>query len=244
MNSSSIVSPLRPTRVATISASAAAVDLLAGRERERRRRTGRFRQLVGGEPVAGEAAELVERGRGRRVARHDHRDADLAHHTIRRAERPRPRRRPGASESTASTSTGYTLYPPRTYISLRAADEAEPAAVVDPAEVAGAHEAVRRERGPRRLGIAPVAAHDGGGPQAHHADLARRHRAVVLVEQPELDGGVRASDAHDRVLLGVVERGAEPDAGFGARVAGHERGAEAASRLLGEARASPGRRPR
>ena len=38
---------------------------------------------------------------------------------------------------------------------------------------------------------------------------------------------MRAADADDLVVLGVVERGAEPDAGLGARVARRERGAEA-----------------
>ena len=46
---------------------------------------------------------------------------------------------------------------------------------------------------------------------------------------------MRPADADDRVFLGVVERGAEPDAGFGARVASRERRAEAAPRFVGEA---------
>ena len=48
---------------------------------------------------------------------------------------------------------------------------------------------------------------------------------------------MRTPDADDRVLVGIVERGAEPDAGFGARVARREARAEPAARLLRE----PGR---
>ena len=76
------------------------------------------------------------------------------------------------------------------------------------------------------------------GERRHTApDLALGHRTVVLVEHRELDRRVRAADADHRVLVRVVERGAEPDAGLGARVARRERGAEARAGLLRE----PGR---
>src|SRR5204862_7987658 len=115
---------------------------------------------------------------------------------------------------------------------LAAAHEPEAAPVVDPAEVAGAHEPVVGERGAGRLGVLPVAAHHGGGAEAHCADSTGGYVGVVLVDQAQLDRGVRTADAHDRVLFGVVVRRAEPDAGFGARVPGREGGAEAPTRLL------------
>ena len=61
--------------------------------------------------------------------------------------------------------------------------------------------------------------------------------AVVVVAQREVDARVRAADADDRVLVGIVERGAEPDAGFGARVARRERARRSGGALLRRARA-------
>ena len=79
----------------------------------------------------------------------------------------------------------------------------------------------------RRLGIAPVAGHDRGRAQAHRADLAGRdRRGRPRRARASSTRGVRPPDADDRVLVGIVERGAEPDAGLGARVARRERGAE------------------
>jgi hypothetical protein len=46
---------------------------------------------------------------------------------------------------------------------------------------------------------------------------------------------MRSTHADDGVLLGVVERGAEADPRFGARIARRQRGAEAIARLLREA---------
>ena len=87
----------------------------------------------------------------------------------------------------------------------------------------------------RLLGIVPVARHHRGRAQAHLADLARRDRRVVGVAHASSTLAMRTADADDRVFVGIVERGAEPDAGLGARVARRELRAEAAARFLGEA---------
>ena len=99
----------------------------------------------------------------------------------------------GWVDSTLSISTGIHVVAAADVHLLAAPDEAQPAAVVDPAEVAGAHEAVGGERGPRLFGIAPVARHDGGGAQAHLADLGAGDRLAVAVAERELDARVRAA---------------------------------------------------
>ena len=83
---------------------------------------------------------------------------------------------------------------------LAPADEAEPALVVDPTEVAGAHETVGGERGRGLFGIAPVARHDRGGAQAHFAHVSLGHRLVVGVEQRQARRW-RAADRRSRSRL-------------------------------------------
>ena len=65
-------------------------------------------------------------------------------------------------------------------------------------------------------------------------DLACGHRAIVVVEQREIDGRVRAADADDGVFLGIVERGSEADACFRTRVASREQCAEPPAGFFGE----------
>ena len=167
------------------------------------------------------------------IARHDRRDADLAHDVV-GARHDRDRGDVGMGRQHALDLDRVDVVAAADVHLLAPADEPQTAAVVDPAEVAGAHEAVGRERGARLLGVAPVARHDGGGAQAHLADVGAGDGIARLVAQRDLDARVRPAHADDRVLVGIVERGAEPDAGFGARVAGGEARAEAAARFLGE----------
>ena len=106
---------------------------------------------------------------------------------------------------------------------LAAADEPEAAGLVEPPEVAGADEAVARERGGRRCGVVPVAGHHRRRAQAHLADLASVDRPVVVV------AGLSSTPACGRPTLTsasssrIVERGADADPGLGARVADGER---------------------
>ena len=88
--------------------------------------------------------------------------------------------------------------------------------------------------GPRAVLVVPVPHHERGGAQAHLATRRPGDRAAVGVHDEELDTGVRPAHADLGVLVGVVERGAEPDARFGAGVAHRQRGAEAGSRLSDE----------
>ena len=161
--------------------------------------------------------------------------ADLTHDVV-GAGHDRERGEVGVGREHALDLNGIHVVTAAYVHLLAAPDEPEPAAVVDPTEIAGAHEAVGGERGGGLLGVVPVARHHRVGAQAHLADLARRDRAILGVEHAELDARVRAPDAHDCILFGIVERGAEADAGFGARITRREQRAEAAARLLGQAR--------
>ena len=121
---------------------------------------------------AANVAQVGERRRAVGVARHDGRDADLAHHVV-GAGHDRDRGDVGMRREHALDLDRVHVVAAAHVHLLAAADEAQPAAIVDPAEVAGAHEAVGGERGAGLLGIAPVARHDGGGAQAHLADRRR-----------------------------------------------------------------------
>ena len=82
----------------------------------------------------------------------------------------------GWADSTASTSTGYTLYPPRTYISLlRPTSRRRPRSSTQPrSPVRTKPSAVNASR--VASGVAPVARHHGGGAQAHARRPRRRRR--------------------------------------------------------------------
>ena len=162
------------------------------------------------------------------------RHADLAHHVV-GARHHRDRGDVGVrGEHAFDLDRVHVVAAAHVHL-LAPADEAEPAAVVDPAEIPGAHESVGGERGRGLFFVVPVARHHGGRAQADLADLAGGHGVVVGVEEVELDAGVRPADADHGVLVGIVERGAEPDPRFGARVARRERGAEAPAGFFGQA---------
>ncbi len=209
------------------------IDLLARGQRQCIDDLYAFRELVRGESRRREVAEVGERRRTVRVPRDDDRDTDLAHHVVGPGH-DRDRRDVGMGREHALDLDRVDVVAAAYVHLLAATDEAQAAAVVDPAEVAGADEAVGSERGPRLLGVAPVARHHCGGAQADLADLVRGDVAALRVADCEIDARVRPPDADDRVLLGIVECGAETDAGFRARVARRERGAEATACLLGE----------
>src|SRR5215207_7381665 len=217
------VSPYRLARIGHNLAQRAPVDLLHRRERQRLDNDQRFGELVRRQVRRCELAELRERRRRGDVAGDDDGNTDLAHHRIRdRADRDR-RDRWIARQHSLDLDRVHVV--PTTDVHLlRATDEPQASQVVNPAEIAGAHEPVGGEDRPGGVGVAPVPGHHGGGAQAHLADLACRDRPVVVVEHGEVDSGVGPADADDGVLLGVVERGAETDARFGARIARCQRG--------------------
>ena len=62
------------------------------------------------------------------------------------------------------------------------------------------------ERGLGLFGVAPVPRHDRVGANAHFPDLADG------VAQLDLHTCVGTADADDRIFLGIIKRGAEPDA--------------------------------
>ena len=88
--------------------------------------------------------------------------------------------------------------------------------LVHPTEVTRPHAAVSVNTS----ALAPLRASTPPSPPVtptHLADLAGSHRRSVLVEMVRAHAGLGAADAHLRVLVRVVERGAAPDARLGAR---------------------------
>ena len=163
------------------------------------------------------------------------RDADLAHHVVGPGH-DRDRGDVGVRRQHALDLDGVHVVPAAHVHLLAAADEPQAALVVDPTEVAGAHEPVGGERGARSArdrASSPTSPRGSAGRPRRPRRAARGWSSAST--QRELDARVRAPDADDRVLVGVVERGAEPDAGLGARVARREPRAEPAARFLGEA---------
>ena len=93
---------------------------------------------------------------------------------------------PGTSPSTASTSAGYTLYPPRMYISDTRPTRRRLPSVTDGTEIAGGDPALGVEhRRAWRRGRAAVA-------RGEVADVAAQHRARAQPHPPHLADGARA----------------------------------------------------
>ena len=84
--------------------------------------------------------------------------------------------------------------------------------------------------------VTPVLRHHRGGAETYFADIAVDHTALLVIDQEQFDARVRAPDTDDRVLVRIIERSTEPDAGLRAGVAGGELCAEAPARLLRESR--------
>ena len=128
----------------------------------------------------GEVAQLGERRRAIPVARDDGRDADLAHDVVGSGHH-----RDGGDvgmgrQHALDLDRIHVVTAPYVHL-LAPAHESQPATIVDPTEVAGAHEAVGGEGRTGLLGIAPVAGHDGGGAQADLADVVARDGFAVAV---------------------------------------------------------------
>src|SRR5205814_132832 len=106
---------------------------------------------------------------------------------------------------------------------LAATGQVEPALVVDPAQVAGAHRTVASEGGVGRVRVLPVPGHHSTRSETDMADLAVGHRLVVFADHRQHDARLGPADRHLGVLWRIVEARAAPDGRLRARVANGQR---------------------
>src|ERR1700761_9198437 len=99
---------------------------------------------------------------------------------------------------------------------LDAADDVAIALIVDDAEIAGMHPAIRVEHVGGLFRLVPIAEHDAVAAGAEFAPRTTRHHAPFEIDDLDLDMRVDAADGRDAALQWVVGRALEADrAGFG-----------------------------